>query len=148
MPVAGCPRTNANAPGVERMAEDVAHMCVLDHMTTTRKDGTEDGANNIHDNVATLDNNNGAMSPAEDAISNNNLNTQKESGGTVNNAPRPSMDKKDEDVTGGASTPLNIITRGVEAPHGSKEMNKDVAQNAQALDINKGLEQNGNKANM
>ncbi|KAM0862947.1 hypothetical protein ACQ4PT_044933 [Festuca glaucescens] len=148
MPAAGCPRTKATAQGVEKMAEDVARLCVLDHTTMTREEGNEDGANNIHGNAATLDNNNGVMAPGEDAIAANNLNTHKENGGAVNNTPLPNMDKEDEEATSGASAPLIIITRGVEAPQGSKEMNKEDTQNAQALDINKGLEQDGNKENM
>lgn len=88
------------------------------------------------------------MASVEEATAANNLNMLKENGGTVNNTTMPNMDKEDEEATSGASAPLIIITRGVEAPQGSKEMDNEDTQNAQALDINKGLEQDGTKENM
>jgi hypothetical protein len=88
------------------------------------------------------------MAPVEEATSANDLNMLKENGGAVNNTTTPNMDKEDEEATSGASAPLIVITRGVEALQGSKEMKKEDTQNARALDINKGPEQDGTKENM
>ncbi|KAK1681068.1 hypothetical protein QYE76_041916 [Lolium multiflorum] len=83
MPAAGSPRTKANAQGVEKMAEDVARLCVLDHTATAHGEGNGDGDSNNHDNATTPDNNNAVMAPVKEATAANNMNMLKENGGVV-----------------------------------------------------------------